>query len=63
MEHRRETEKKEKEAKRARRAIRTAAFRKLLDSFKGIKVGLCCSGVLMLGGATSLCNVEVHCLG
>ena len=40
MEHRRETERKEKEAKRVRRAARTAAFRELLDSFKGIKVCL-----------------------
>ena len=46
MEHRRETEKKEKEAKRARRAARTAAFRELLDSFKGIKVGCYRSGIL-----------------
>ena len=44
-EHRRDREKKEKEAKRVRRAARTAAFRELLASFKGIKVGGCCSCV------------------
>lgn len=40
-EHRRDTEKREKEAKRVRRATRTAAFRELLASFKGIKVSSC----------------------